>query len=136
VSPKGGPGKLRTPDGEWTTSQISVILGCTGRAMWRYLSGERYPEVRMMKRFEALFGWPARDQIELIPVAGYDLRYSMVLREVIEDWKHNNPRTQPSGELRCLFDSPRGNYSRGQERRWSRVNAMDFDELMDDSEGV
>ena len=129
MSPRGRPGQLRTPDGEWTVSQLSVILGTTARAMYRYLSGERYPEVRMMKRFEALFGWPAMEQVQLVPVAGYDLRYSMVLRQVMDDWTHNNPRTQPSGQLRCLYDSPRGNYSQGQLERWSKEKPLESGDL-------
>lgn len=129
MSPKGSPGRLRTPDGAWTVSQLAMVLGTTARAMYRYLSGERYPEVRMMKRFEALFGWPATEQVQLVPVAGYDLRYSMVLRQVMDDWTHNNPRTQPSGDLRCLYDSPRGNYSRGQLERSAREKALQSGDL-------
>lgn len=124
MSPRGNPGELRTPGGAWTVSQLSVLLGTTARAMYRYLSGERYPEVRMMKRFEALFGWPAVEQVQLVPVAGYDLRYSMVLRQVMDDWTYNNPRTQTSRELRCLYDSERGNYSRGQEERFAKEKAL------------
>lgn len=125
--PKGRPGELRSiEEGQWSVSQISVVLGCTGRSMWRYLNGERYPEVRLMKRFEALFGWPAREQVDLIPVDGYDMRYSMVLRQVMDDWRYNNPRTVPSGELRCLYDSPRGNYSRGQLLRAARESGEGY----------
>lgn len=119
MSPKGSPGEFRGEE-EWTVSMIAIILGTTARAMYRYLSGERYPEVRMMKRFEELFGWPATEQVALVPWAGYDLRYSMVLRMVMEDWKHNNPRTEVRGRLKCRFDSPRGNYSQGQLERAER----------------
>lgn len=129
MSPRGKPGELRTKDGEWTVSQLAVLLGTTSRAIYRYLSGERYPEVRMMKRFEALFGWPAVEQVQLVPVAGYDLRYSMVLRQVMNDWTYNNPRTKTSNQLRCLYDSPRGEYSRGQLERAARERAEAFNEL-------
>lgn len=118
---------FRTPEGEWTDSMISVLLGTTARSLYRYLNGERYPEVRMMKRFEHMLHWSASEQVELVPMYGYDLRYSMVLRMVIEDWKVNNPRTLPSSKLRSLFESPRGNYgnyTEGQLERWVKERRL------------
>ncbi len=123
MSPKGNPGQPRTPDGAWTVSQVAVVLGATAKSLSRWLHGERYPEVRMMKRIEELFDWDCAEQVKLIPMRGYDLRYSMVLQQAMDDWKFNNPRTQMSGELRSMFDSPRGNYSHGQLGRWAKHRA-------------
>lgn len=117
---------LRTPDGAWTTSMVAVVLGTNKETLGRWLNGLRYPEVRMMKRIEHLFNWDCAEQVKLIPMLGYDLRYSMVLRQVMEDWKVNNPRTLPSGKLRSAFpESPRGNYSHGQYGRWARAKAQE-----------
>jgi hypothetical protein len=109
--PKGGPGLMRQ-DGEWTITMIAILLGTNSRSLRHYLTAERYPEVRIMKRIELLFGWPASEQVALVPLDGYDMRYSMVLKQVMDDWKHNNPRTQLRQELRCIVESPRGTYDR------------------------
>jgi len=99
--------RLASP--EWTTEQIARILGMHNVVLGRFINGVGYPEVQTMKKFEYLFGWPCSEQIDLIPFLGAttgrqkkDLRYSMVLRQVIEDWKHNNPRTTPAAELQSL----------------------------------
>lgn len=117
-------GVLRTPDGEWTTSMVATVLGTNAKTLARWLHGERYPEVRMMKRIEQLFDWDCAEQVKLIPMYGYDMRYSMVLQMVMDDWKLNNPRTLPSGQLRSRFDSPRGNYSAGQLERWAKEKGV------------
>lgn len=70
---------------DWTMVQAAYVLNCTVVTMFRYLNGTRYPEVRMMRRIERIFGWPATDQIQLIPYEGYDLTYGMVLRQVMEE---------------------------------------------------
>jgi len=109
--PKGGPGQMRQ-GGEWTASMIATLLGTNKRSFMHYLTAERYPEVRIMKRIELLFGWPASEQVALVPLAGYDMRYAMVLKQVMEDWKYNNPRTTLRQDLKCIVESPRGVYER------------------------
>lgn len=127
MSPKGSPGKLRK-GGEWTNVMLAVVLGTNAKTLGHYLNGERYPEVRMMLRFERLFHWDIAEQVKLVPLVGYDLRYSMVLRMVVEDWKHNNPRTQRRQELKSLFpEATRGRYSRGQEERHGGVTKITSD---------
>lgn len=37
----------------------------------------------MMHKIHAVLNWPARDQVDLVPPAGYDLRYALVLRDVL-----------------------------------------------------
>ena len=95
----------RTPNGEWNTTLIAKILGTSSASFGRYLCGERFPEVPMIKKLEILLGWKAQDQIDLIPLVGYDLRYSMKLRQELEEWKVQNPRTVPAAELRSMFPS-------------------------------
>jgi len=94
----------RVPSPDWTIQDLAKALGMHSVVLGRYVNGVGYPEVQAMKKFEYLFGWPCSEQIDLIPFHGegrqdMDLRYSMVLRQVIDDWKHNHPRTTPSAEL-------------------------------------
>lgn len=95
----------RTPEGLWNITMIAKIAGTSGVAMGRYLNGERYPEVLMIKKLEVLLGWKAQDQMDLIPLAGKDLRYSMKLRQELEEWKIQNPRTVPAARLVSRFPS-------------------------------
>ena len=95
----------RTPPGQWNITMLATILGTSGVAMGRYLNGERYPEVKMIKKLEILLGWKAQDQMDLIPLAGQDLRYSMKLRQELEEWKGQNPRTVPAARLVSRFPS-------------------------------
>lgn len=96
---------MRTPDGQWNQSMIGKILGTSGVVMGRYLSGDRYPEVSMIKKLEVLLGWKGQDQLDLIPLTGKDLRYSTRLRKELEEWKDQNPRTVPSADLVSRFPS-------------------------------
>jgi hypothetical protein len=100
-------GGRRTPMPDWNLNHLAAILGTTGVSLGRYLMGERYPNVEMMKRFEVLFGWKASEQIDLIPYPfDYeDMRYAMVMRQVINEWKLANPRTEPAGSLKSRFPS-------------------------------
>ena len=66
----------------WTMKSAAYVLNCTVVTLFRYLNGTRYPKVAMMRRIEVIFGWPAADQLQLIPLHGTDLTYGMVLREV------------------------------------------------------
>jgi hypothetical protein len=96
---------MTTPPGEWNIVMIAKILGTTGVSVGRYLSGERYPEVNMIKKLEILLGWKAQDQVDLIPLTGSDLAYSMKLRKELEEWKIQNPRTVPAARLVSRFPS-------------------------------
>lgn len=95
----------RTPPGEWNLNMIGKLLGTSGVAMGRYVNGLSYPETIMIKKLEVLLGWKAQDQLDLIPIVGKDLRYSMVLRQELEEWKDQNPRTVPAAGLRSRFPS-------------------------------
>lgn len=93
----------RTPNGEWNLNMIGVLLGTSGVVMGRYVNGLSYPETIMIKKLEVLLGWKAQDQLDLIPIGPRDLRYSMVLRQELEEWKIQNPRTTPAANLRSRF---------------------------------
>lgn len=86
----------------WTDYQLSLIMGVNAPSLGRWRAGLRYPEVRMLKKIELIFGWPAREQIDLIPATGYDLRWSMKFTQILNEWKIANPRTVSVKELRSL----------------------------------
>lgn len=84
----------------WTNNQLAMILATRAHTVARWRTGERYPDVRALLRIELLLGWPAAEQIVLIPPVGNDLRYAMVLNEVLKEWMIANPRAVPATELR------------------------------------
>lgn len=102
----GSSRRTKMPD--WNVEQLAAILGLTGAAFGRLVNGERYPSLDTVFKIEHIFGWKATEQVALIrrPWEEPDLRYGMVLHQVIEDWKPANPRTLTTHELRCLI--PRG----------------------------
>lgn len=102
-APGLGKGRGRKRADGWTEYQLAIILGVTGPAFTRWRAGLRYPGVRMLKKIELVFGWPAREQIELIPLNGYDLSWSMKFNQVLNEWKAANPRTQSVDELKALY---------------------------------
>ena len=106
---------VKTPPGRWGQHQFAALLGTSGPAWGRYLSGQSYPTLQMMQKIEIVLGWPVRDQVELIPrfwegpVQGSgrvptgdptDLRYAMKLKQVVNEWADANPRTVRSTEIR------------------------------------
>lgn len=97
--------RIRTPPREWNYNMLAVLLGTTGQTFGRYMNGLAYPSVEIMKKFEVLFGWPASQQIDLIPPFGeeMDLRYATVMRSVVNEWAVANPRTVPAAALRSVF---------------------------------
>lgn len=95
----------RTPNGEWNLDMIARLLGTSAVTFGRHVNGLQYPNLRMIKKLEILLGWKAQDQLDLIPLHGNDLRYSMVLRMELEEWKTQNPRTVGAADLRSLFPS-------------------------------
>lgn len=102
-------GSRRTDMPHWNTDHLAAILGLSGQALGRLLNGVRYPSLDTVKKFELIFGWKATEQVDLIRAKWEepDLRYGMVLHQVIEEWKRDNPRTLPAADLRCLV--PAGN---------------------------
>lgn len=102
-SPGLGKGKGRKAAEGWTEYQLSRIIGVTSPTFVRWRSGQRYPEIRMLKKIEKIFGWPAREQIDLIPATGYDLSWSMKFNQILNEWKAANPRTVTVDELKALY---------------------------------
>jgi len=103
--------------GEWAHTHLAQLFGTSNVALGRYLNGLSYPTVGMMQKFEIVLGWPAREQIDLIPPywtwpdqpvsSQYkpqgqptDLRYAMKLRQVLNEWQESNPRTLDLREIR------------------------------------
>lgn len=67
--------------------------------MGRWRNGMTYPDVPGLKKIEAIFGWPAREQIDLIPLTDRDVRWSMVFNRILSEWMDANPRTAAEDEL-------------------------------------
>lgn len=83
--PKTRPGpQMRRGAGGWTHAYAGERVGVKSHAMSRWLNGTRYPEVRAMLRLEKLTGWPATEQIVLVPLEGYDERYGTALRAALD----------------------------------------------------
>lgn len=93
---------MKTPPGAWGQHQIASLLGTSGPAFGRLINGLDYPTLHMMQKFEVVFEWPVVEQVQLVPYLWHehDLRYSMVLRQHIDDWAEQHPRTMLSGEVR------------------------------------
>ena len=97
--------------GQWGQTHLANLFGTSNVMIGRYLNGLSYPTVQMMQKFEIVLGWPAREQIDLIPPhwtwpdqpqsVKYrsqedptDLRYAMKLQQIFNEWAEANPRTQ------------------------------------------
>lgn len=106
---------VKTPPGRWGQHQLAALLGTSGPAWGRYLSGQSYPTLQMMQKIQIVMGWPVREQVDLIPyywewpIQGRgglprgeptDLRYAMKLRQIVNEWTDANPRTVLSTEIR------------------------------------
>lgn len=98
-------------------STLSALFGLQGQVLGRYVNGQSYPTLQTIQKFEAVLGWPASEQVQLIPPfwdwplqsvsrdgnplsEPTDLRYSMKLRQVLGEWAAANPRTVRSGAVR------------------------------------
>ena len=68
----------------WSHGFVATVLGIRNNAVTRYLNGERYPEVRAMLSIEKHLGWPATEQIALVPHEGYDERYADAFRTILD----------------------------------------------------
>lgn len=64
----------------WSHHFIADNLGTKTANVTRWLNGDRYPDVRQIRRIEEIWGWPATKQIVLISPKGYDNRYGDALR--------------------------------------------------------
>jgi hypothetical protein len=93
---KGGRPKSET----WTLSMLAMLVGVRSPQMGRWLSGQRYPDLKALQRIEKIFEWPVREQVDLIPHEGYDTRYGMVLWQHISDWMLDHPEIPPATEVR------------------------------------
>lgn len=84
----------------WSNYQLSMILGVSRPSVSRWRNALLYPDIRTIKKIEKVFGWPAADQIDLIPMAGYDERWSLVFNKVINEWAEATPRDLPADSIR------------------------------------
>lgn len=83
----------------WTNYQLAKILGVRAPTVSRLRNGLLYPNVSQMKKIEMIFGWSAAEQIDLMPLTGQDLRWSMVFNEILKEWMIANPRTVSVDDL-------------------------------------
>lgn len=60
-------------------------LGVQSISIYRYVTGQQYPMLPIIRRIEEEFDWSVEEQIRLIPDAGNDLGYGMVLAEVMKE---------------------------------------------------
>jgi len=95
---KGGRPRAST----WTQSMLAMLVGTRQEHLGRWLSGQRYPELRAMQRIEQIFEWPVVEQVQLIPHEGYDSRYGMVLRQHINDWVQDHPEVPEARSVRSI----------------------------------
>jgi transcriptional regulator with XRE-family HTH domain len=117
---------------------LAMLFGLSMPALSRYLHGQAYPTLQSIQKFEAVLGWPASEQVQLIPPywewpvqnggpgggtrgEPTDYRYSMKLRQVIQEWADANPRTTPGVEIRQHPNIPsRAGTPRGEFKARSR----------------
>ena len=69
---------------KWTNPQLGRLLGVKQQSIGLWMDGYQYPTLKNLKKIEAVFGWPAGEQIDLIPLEGKDQRYGMRLRRVLD----------------------------------------------------
>lgn len=94
-----GRGRARTQNHWWSNVSLGVILSIRPQTMGRWRNGLQYPDVDGLKKIEAIFGWPAREQIDLIPLGEPDMRWSLVFNRILSEWMDANPRTAASDDL-------------------------------------
>jgi hypothetical protein len=107
----------KTPAGKWGINMFGMLFGLSGQALARYLNGQSYPTLQTIQKFDVVLGWPAAEQVQLIPPywewpiqnggpgpgsrgEPTDYRYGMKLRQVLQEWGDANPRTVRSNEVR------------------------------------
>lgn len=68
----------------WTHAWVATVLNVKVANVTRWLNGQRYPESRTMLRIEKQWGWPAGEQIALLPIEGYNNDYGTAFRAVLD----------------------------------------------------
>lgn len=89
----------------WTNWQLCRIFSVRAQTIGRWRNGLQYPDVSGLKKIEIVMGWPASEQIDLIPLGEVDLRWSMVFNEVLKEWMIANPREIATDDLVPLVKS-------------------------------
>lgn len=97
-----GRGRAKALDPGWSNTQLAMILNIRPQTMGRWRNGLKYPDLGGLKKIEQIFGWPASEQIDLIPMGDPDLRWSMLFNKVLNEWIEANPRDLPMDELKPL----------------------------------
>jgi transcriptional regulator with XRE-family HTH domain len=69
----------------WRTEDVAAQLGTTKASIGRYLTGERYPTLKVMRKIEREFGWKVINQIDLMPDEGHDQLYGMALLQILNE---------------------------------------------------
>jgi len=90
------PVEKRKLKNKWTVHEVAWVLGVAPNTVWRWLSGEHYPTVQMMRRIQTKFHWSAADQFELIPDEGHDVRYGMMFRKILNELTEDLPEVPDS----------------------------------------
>lgn len=83
----------------WSNYQLALIVGVARPTMSRWRNAVLYPDIRSLKKIEKIFGWPASEQIDLIPLSGFDMRWSLVFNQVVNEWLEANPREVSVNDL-------------------------------------
>lgn len=97
MSPKGYP--ANPPAKVWTNYSLSRILNIRPSDLSRMRNGQQNPNISHLKKLEAVLGWPASEQIDLLPLEGLDPRWSMAFSVILNEWMEANPRETPVDDL-------------------------------------
>lgn len=124
-----------TPPGRWGQNHIAILLGVAPAQWSRILNGQVYPaRLVLIQKIETVFGWPASEQVKLIPPywewpmqdghgleasEPVDLRYAIKLSRVVNEWMDANPRTVTTKDLGLhpSLVATHGIYRRGADQR-------------------
>lgn len=74
----------RPSRGGWTHAMVAKRLSAQPPSVTKWLLGIRYPDTRMLLRIERIFGWPAAEQIVLIPEEGFNDEWATAFRAVVD----------------------------------------------------
>lgn len=66
-------------------SAAAQRLGVDPMTVYRYVSGDRYPSLPVVRRIEETFGWSITEQVRLMPDEGKNPGYGIVLAEVLKE---------------------------------------------------
>lgn len=62
-----------------TNQRVAEDLGITHSAVSRIRSGDRLPSLQLVRKIEAVFGWPVSEQIEDLDPHRYAVAFEAVL---------------------------------------------------------